>query len=215
MLLEFSTMLNKEKNLDIRHAIKKQIMKNVDNSEKVIFEINEILQKYYTANTSQKTNTNYDIGKLIEQVNDYAINHNDKKILLSQIDTTTYIFDKIKINTLKNMPKQQLLNELIKLSKRIVALAKPSDIDKILDKSNEFPNMLSSCQTENNNAIYCKRQKLIITSADLKKILEIMASDLTNPFKSKWIFSPIFVNNTIEFLKFIKRSNESISIEIL
>jgi hypothetical protein len=106
------------------------------------------------------------------------------------------------------MRKEQLVSELAKLSKRIVTIVPKSILDKI--SINEFPNILISCQDHSN--IYCKKNKLMITSKNLTTLLDIMASDILNPFKAKYIFNPIFTISVINFFKFIKRHNEIIGI---
>lgn len=188
LLIEFIVLLNKEKNIEMRTKIKKQIINNIDDVISLV--------------------DDEDILALTHQINDYIVNHRDKKILLSQIDSTIYAFDRIKLESLKTMGKEQLVAELTKLSKRIVTVVPKSILDKI--SINDFPNIFVSCQDHSN--IYCKKNKLMITSTNLKTLLDIMASDILNPFKAKYIFNPIFTISVINFFKFIKRHNEIIGI---
>ena len=61
---------------------------------------------------------------------------------------------------------------------------------------------------------YCKNKKLMIKKHKLKELVTILASDILNPIKSKYIFSPVFVKNTIDYFKFTIRKNESITVRI-
>ena len=54
----------------------------------------------------------------------------------------------------------------------------------------------------------------MIRKSKLQDILNIMAADILNPIKAKYIFSPIFVKNTIDYFKFIIRKDEHIMISI-
>lgn len=213
LVLEYIALLNKEKNIALRHTLKKEIIKRDDNnSEQIITNIKLALNTYY----EQYVNVdecNQDTSKLISQINNYAINYRNKSYLLQQIDTTTYNFDKLKINTFKEMPKAQLSIELLKLSKQIVTIVKAIDITKALNNIVEFPNMFTSCQNNNVTSVYCKKNKLLITSIDLHNLLEIMVSDILNPFKNKFFFNALFTDNIISYLKFIKRPDEYIEIQ--
>jgi hypothetical protein len=215
LILEYIGLLNKEKNSEIRHLIKKQIIKRTENnSETIITNIKEILQNYYLRYIKYGDLSFLDINKIIEQINEYAINHKDKKKLLEQIDATTYNFDRIKINSFKEMSKPKLIVELTKLSKQIVTIATEVVVSKTLHNVKEFPNMFISCQNNNSDMVYCEKDKLLITRENLTNLLDIMASDILNPFKGKWLFSQLFTDNTITYLKFIRRKNEHIEINV-
>lgn len=218
LILEFTELLNREKNLHLRHLIKKELIKNIDlDSSKTIEEIDKLIQNYYkkyiSLNESLKVLYdiiyNEDISKLTTQINNYVIEHKNKKLLLSYIDSSVYNFDKIKINELRTMKKDILLKELKKISDRVVNIVQEKEIEK---KLQNFPNILISCQDKQIDSIYCKKNKLVITKQKLDELLEIMASDILNPFKQKWLFNVIFTKNIIQMFKFIRRSNEYIEI---
>jgi hypothetical protein len=229
LLLEFTILLNKEKNIDLRHEIKKNIIKVDSDIKSTTMKIANIIEKYYKTNEEKFQNINKlqkssgkllfenekikDINKLLFQINDYITNHNDKKLLLEQIDIYNYEFDKVEINKLKLLSKKELLSKLVKLAKRIVVIVNEAGINKILSNVEEFPNLFSSCQDQD-KPIYCKKSKLVITESNLKIMLNIMAADILNPFKKKWIFNIAFVDNFINMFKFIKRPNEYITLEI-
>ena len=105
---------------------------------------------------------------------------------------------------LKELPHALLIKELESIFSKITIDAEPKF-------DGEFPNMLMSCEI---NHPYCKNRKLLIKKDKLRGILDIMAADILNPIKSKYIFSPIFVKNTIDYFKFIIRKDEHITISI-
>jgi hypothetical protein len=112
------------------------------------------------------------------------------------------------------LSKKQIISELEILSKRIVNVVRETEIKNTLKKGKDFENMLISCQDTTNPTIYCKKKKLIITKDKLNELLEIMASDILNPYKSKWLFNMFFSNNIINYFRFIYRPAEHINITI-
>jgi hypothetical protein len=153
-----------------------------------------------------------DYSKIKKQICEFINTHHNKNTLLNEIDGTFYRFDRELFEKIKKLPKDKLYNELLKLSKKFVVYG---DITKI--KNFDFPNMFVSCQSAGNKkqgAAYCKKNKFIIEKKKLYKMLEIMASDILNPVKEKWLFSNIFTGNNIAFFKFIRRPNELISISV-
>jgi len=208
LLLEYIVFLNKEKNIDLRHQIKKQILKMKSNPDEIINQITDLINSYYKK--YEYTNDS-DIVKITQQINNYKINH-DKNILFEKIDSSVYTFDKIKINSFKIMDRKRLISELHKLSKRIVQIESEKNIIKALANLKEFPNMFISCQDISADVIYCKKNKLVVTQTNLTILLEIMAADILNPVKNKWIFNTVFTDNIINFLKFKQNPNETIEI---
>ncbi|MGL5936429.1 MAG: calcium-binding protein [Cetobacterium sp.] len=244
LLGEYINLFHKEKNTDMRLNIKKQLIKHIDKDlEKSIEGIKEILDLYYkkiksmdndnveitssdnvivTKKTLRQDEYHlYDLNRLLEQINNYVVNHKDIKILMEDIDHYIYNFDKIRFNNIRNMDQKSLYKELLKIAPRIVRITKESEINKILSSYKEFPNMLFTCQdnsTQTNSqniAIYCKKNKLMITEDNLKTLLEIMSHDIINPLKQKWILNASFVDNTLNKFRFIKRPNEIILVKSL
>ena len=75
--------------------------------------------------------------------------------------------------------------------------------------------MYISCQDSRKKVSYCKKNKIIIDAKKFKNILEIITSDIMNPAKEKWIFSSAISDNIISYFRFIRRSNETITIDII
>jgi hypothetical protein len=217
LLLEFTDIFNKEKNITLRHNIKKQILKTVDvSSIETINKISDFISNYFAEYPNEPDHSKEeDIFRIIDQINLFIVKHHDKKILLNQIDLSFYNFDKVKINYLKTLPKELIIKELLKISKRIVIIVPEQGINKLLSYTEEFPNMLVSCQDRQSKGnIYCKQNKLVITAKKLAELIEIMTADILNPFKQKWLFNVIFTDKILTYFKFAKHLDETITIEI-
>jgi hypothetical protein len=200
IVLEFITIFNKDKNNKLRLIIKKILLRNLNNNyDDIIDCIKDCLSDIS------------DFDKIKSQLYDYINVHHSKNLLLKSIDSTNYKFDRESYECIKKLPIDKIYNELLKISKKIVTIG---SIDNIKDFN--FPNMFVSCNNDKKHVQqYCKKNKIIISADRLKSILKILVSDILNPFKEKWLFSPVFTDNIINILKFIKRQDEFITVEVL
>jgi hypothetical protein len=218
LIIEFITLMNQEKNLKLRHKIKKSILttidKDLDGTGKMIHDVVAEYYEKYNEDAKNNYSFNSDMDKLNRQINSYTIKHQDKKILLADIDATTYIFDQIQINELKGLPHNKIVQELMKLSKRIVTIGTETEINTKLIRVEDFGNIFVSC-SDGDGMVYCRRDKLLITKEKLHGLIDIMANDILNPLRSKWLFNSIFSNNIINYLRFVKRPMEVIEIEMV
>lgn len=217
LLLEFTEIFNKEKNVQLRHKIKKQILGTIDASSiDTINKIAEYVDEYFAQYPNEPENSkDEDNTRIIEQINLYIVKHHDKNILLNQIDMSFYNFDKVQINFLKTLSREKIVSELRKVAKRVVDIVSDNNINTLLSYEDEFPNMLVSCQDKKSKGnIYCKQKKLIITQKKLDELLQIMSDDILNPFKQKWIFNVIFTDQIIGYFKFQRHPHEIITIEV-
>jgi hypothetical protein len=196
-LLEFLHYLNKERNHVIRKQIKKIILKDINtNICSVCKQIETLL------------GDDTDIIKIKEYISEYS-NNRDKNKLLDNIDKGFFNFDKILFGKLIKLSYKKIYDELIKLSYKLVIF---KDISNL--KTFHFTNIYYSCTDKSNINSYCSNHKLIINKKQLERVLKIMTSDILNPVKQKWLFSGILDENYINIFKFIKRDNETITIEI-
>lgn len=242
-ILEFVALFGSEKNIKIRTSIKKEILSigisssltvtknsNSNNLTSIFNNINIILDNYYSnlniyaeknKTNLKKTNSknmlvdnylSYDIPKqqdfsnIVELINASLIEFKNKNEIYDAFDMSNYNFDKMAINQFKTQPKELLIAELHKLSKKIVKIGKLK-----LNNKHVFPNILSDCSVP---SPYCSGNKLIIEQSKLNDLIDILADDIKNPLKEKWIFSMIFSDNIVNFMKFIQRPGESITVEI-
>jgi hypothetical protein len=200
ILLEFIHIFNNQKNLTLRKKIKQLLLKNLNNEYDII--IKDI----------SKCITNCDdCNKIKTQIYSFINTHHSKNLLFKSIDESIYFFDREIFECLKKLQKKEIYKELEKISKKFIIIGNINTI-----KDFEFPNMFLSCKNDKNNyQKYCKNNKIIISIDKLNPILELISSDILNPFKEKWLFSPVLTDNIINIFKFIKRPDELITIEIL
>jgi hypothetical protein len=200
IVLEFISIFNGDKNTKMRMNIKKLLLKNLNSN------YDDIIESIKKCLSHPK-----DFDKIKIQIYEFINVHRSKDKLLKSIDLTNYNFDRESYECIKKLPPNQIYNELLKISKKFVTIG---SIDNIKDFN--FPNMFIACNNDKKNSQqYCKKNKIIISDNNLKAILKILSSDILNPFKEKWLFSPIFTDNIINIFKFIKRNNEFITIEVL
>lgn len=198
LMLEFMTLFNKQRNGVLRQKIKKTLLGNLNkNFDDIMSIISELIKDCD------------DYNKIKSQICEFINTHHNKNLLFNEIHNTFYRFDRTLFEQIKKLPKEKLYNELLKLSNKFITYG---DVNKI--KNFEFPNMYISCQSDKSSTGYCKKNKFIIEKTKLKHMLEIMTADILNPLKEKWLFSNIFSGNSISFYKFIRRSDELITIEI-
>ena len=208
ILLEFMTIFNNQKNNTLRKKIKHILLKNFNK------DFDDIM------NTISKLVIDCDdYFKIKTQICEFINKHHSKNLLFNEIDNTFYKFDRETFERIKKLPENKLYDELEKIAHKFITYG---DVSKIKDF--EFPNMFITCQDSTKLASkstnkfqnqHCKNNKLIINKHTLKKLLDIMASDILNPVKEKWIFSSVFSDNIINFFKFIRRPDELISIEVI
>ena len=202
IILEFINVLNKQRNNSIRTQIK-HIINKITVVDLQVPELQKLLMNYPT-----------DLILIRRILNSISFNKNTstnnfmskkpfaKSNALELIDKSVFQFDRKMLDGFKSMKYTQLLKELKIIFENLT-------INKDPNINDDFPNMIMSCESDNP---YCKNKKLMIEKNKLHDILEIMAADILNPFKSKYIFSPIFIKNTVDKFNFIVRDNEYITI---
>ncbi len=197
VLLHLISIFNSQRNTVLRKKIililsKTDFNKNIENVREFLKEVEDP----------------EDSNKLKKIIGRYITHHHDRKQMIFDIDNTYFNFDRISLEKMKHMPVKKVNEELHKLSKSFVK------IGKINRKNFKFPNILVTCNNKN-PASYCDKDKLIIDKEKLDDILDIIAYDIINPSKWKWIFSSIFIDKFVDYFKFIRRKNENITIEFL
>ena len=195
-LLEFISLFSKQKNYVLRKKIASLIIKTNFNTE--LDKLGEILKQIIPDAEDMK--------KISLFISNYLNEHRDKKKLLENIKLTRFNFDITELEKFRSMDKKDLKKELHRLSKKIIIFGTP--------KYTDFENYLMACSTRKDPSGYCKKQKLIISHKEVDKYIDILAEDILNPIKSKWIFSNILIEKIITYFKFIKRPFETIQITL-
>lgn len=199
LLLEFMTIFNKQKNNVIRGKLKKILLGNFNQDFDDLMEMVEVLIPDCD-----------DYCKIKIQICEFINNHHSKNLLFHEIDDSFYKFDRETFECVKKLSYEKLVQSLHKISQKFVTIGSVSNL-----KDFQFPNMFISCQSSNAHKMqYCKKSKFIIEKKKLNELLEIMAADILNPVKEKWIFNSVFTDNVITFFKFRQRINEFITVTI-
>jgi hypothetical protein len=147
-----------------------------------------------------------DVHKFKNIIGRYVTQHRNKKQMIEDISKTYFNFDKVSLEKLRGLPQKDINKQLHKLSIGFIKIGTP--------KITKFPNMFVACNKYDKMS-YCAGDKLIIEKAKLDVILDIIASDMANPAKWKWLFNSVFVERIVEYFRFIKRKNETITIEFV
>jgi hypothetical protein len=199
LLLHYINIFSKERNIKLRNLIIKTLITNDKNNDK----INKIIESI----TDIEDNL-----KLKNIVVSYISKNYSKAELIQNINDTKFNFDMLELESIKKMSHKEVFNKLKKISSQFV---KFGDIEKV--KNFIFPDILSACNDSSKENkfenSYCESAKFIIKESKLNELLLIMASDILNPDKWKWIFNSVFIEKNINYFKFIRRPNESIFIE--
>lgn len=145
-----------------------------------------------------------DVRKIKDIISRYASQHHDKKKMFDDIADAYFNFDKISLEQLKNKSKKEISKELYKIASSFVRLGKP--------KITKFPNIFATCG-KGASPEYCAGSKLVIERDRLEEIIDILAGEMTDPQRWKWLFNSVFATKTVDFFRFIRRKNETITIE--
>jgi hypothetical protein len=200
-VLEFISYFDKDRNASIRRQLSSLI--NKTNFRNINFDdFDNQLEKFVIQSD--------DLIILKSQVNNFYNTHFNKKQLLSEISDTFYHFDRVSLINLQNIAKltdtqnvkDKLIKEITKISKKIVKIGIP-------DYKKELKNIFIPCKFGADGS-YCRSNKLVISAKKLKEIIELLADDMVNPIKQKYIWSAIFIGNIINYFEFNKKENEEI-----
>lgn len=200
IILQFISIFNRQQNKPMRKKLlntlaKTNFNKDMANIRTFITDLDDVEDKQKVKNI---------ISRFINE-------HHNKRRLVTDINSSFFNFDKVKLEKLKLMEYKLVVKELQKMAKAFVK------IGKINFKTFEFPNILVPCGqvTKKDNADYCSGNKFIMSREQLNNILDIIAYDITNPSKWKSIFNAAFIEKSVDFFKFIRRGPETIKVSFL
>ncbi len=147
-----------------------------------------------------------DIHKLKNIISRYVSVHQDKKQMLLDIKNVYFNFDRVALEKLRNKDITTVKAELYKIANNFVKITKV--------KITKFNNTFIACNNDDYMP-YCSKSKLLIEKRKLDDIVEIIAHDIMNESKWKWLFNNSFVDRNVSFFRFIRRKNEVITVEFL
>ncbi len=128
----------------------------------------------------------------------------DKTTLIDQINNTVYDFDRVTMNKLKKLPIEEMKKELKKISESF-------SVQKDFDSTDvKFPNIYMPCSVDSQTG-YCDKSKLIINKP-VDELIDILANDLMDDLKSKYLLNAVFIDTVVDYLKFTRYNSEIITI---
>jgi translation elongation factor EF-G len=142
-----------------------------------------------------------------EQLSSFYFKHFNKKKFIEDIDRTTYEFDNVTINKLKKLSKAEIIAEINAIVGNFAIYDKSIDTSKIT-----INNIYLPCGIENNS--YCNKKKLVVNQ-NMNEMIEILATDILDPIKEKYLVSGLFSDNIINYFNFEFHSFEQITISRL
>lgn len=129
-----------------------------------------------------------------------------RAVLHQIIDSEVYEFDNTTLTTLKSMKDDVLKNTLTDIAQKFVV-----EVDK-LPEVIDFPNVFGSCTSlrpDGRMAGYCHKHKLMI-NVPLANMIDILAADLRNPIKSKYLLNGTWLETTLDWFDFQRKDDERV-----
>lgn len=223
LILEFIEIMNKKRNTPLRNKIVSYVntfSKNKPDFDKLQDLLTDypddlaIIRKIILDNLMMPPA--YGLLTKSSSADDILVDYNkisvkpvlSKKDILDVICNSTFVFDAIFMTKFQKMSHKELVKELKHMFSSRTINKEPIFV-KRAGTGDEFPNMLASCS---DNHPYCEKNKFMIKNDKLNELIDILASDILNPAKIKYMFSPAFTKNTMDFFKFRQRPNETIYI---
>lgn len=191
-VLEFVKYLSHKRNEKIRTKLKKLIATADFNKNFIGFK-NEM---------SKMISSDEDQTKLIYQINQAISSNKDKSEILTEIDSSVYNFDNHLLETMKELELPQVQKMLKSMSSQFVEIKSKRNIESI-------NNIITSCKAE-----HCKNHKLYMNKQELDVYTEILAAEVVNPLKNKWVFSDIYLAKNIDPNLYIYNPSETITISL-
>ena len=196
-VIEFIGYLDKERNTALRKLVIDEIT-STDFSK----DISGFIKKL----RSQFKDYPADYGLIQSQIMTFYYTYFDKKVLIDNITNTIYDFDHITMNKLKLMSHDEIKSELKVITSNFI-------IEQKLDTvSIQFPNIYLPCSDMSTNPGYCDSKHRLILDGVLDDFIDIMAADIKNDLKSRYLLSGIFADTTLSYLQFIQVPTEIITI---
>jgi hypothetical protein len=130
----------------------------------------------------------------------------DYELLKTNNLSQHFSFDYVTLHKLHKLDKKDIIKQLKDIVKEFVVIGKIN--------YDEFPNVYLSCNVKSDQ-MYCKGKKLIIDD-NLDQLIDLLASDISNPIKFSYMLKSITLNeNIIEYFHFKQYPDELLTINII
>ena len=126
----------------------------------------------------------------------------DKKKMKDFIQNSIFKFDNSYVYKLKQMSISDLKNEISNILKDKIKSGFP--------KYYKFYNTYNTCNKMDTETSYCDGNKLLLPPGKKELYIDQLSKDIKNPLKSEIILNPIFIQYSVNLLRFVKRPNETI-----
>jgi len=147
-----------------------------------------------------------------------SLSHEDSTIFRSLVDNAfVAVFDHAKFEAAMDAAVFDFDMTTIKrlralaLSDRTEAIASIADnfaVESAGEIEGEFPNIYIPCSAAAKNTTdYCDRQQLRLFNTTITEMSSLLAADLSNELKVKYMFSGLFTSNAVEFFDFERRDH--------
>ena len=202
LIITFINHINLQRNKKIRT----DIINDIKNIKKNTSNLHVILEQY----PDDLKRISYILSKFNSEKEPNNIHINLSTLVFTEnsiielIDKSIFDFDRLYLLEMKKMEYSDLLNALTNIFDLITVDAEP-------EHDTEFPNIMLHCSSD---LPYCEGDKLMIKKNKLLPLLKIMAADILNPQKSKYIFNPIFTKNIIDAFRLTNRTDEIVTITL-
>ena len=185
-LYQYINLFNTKHNTTVR----KKLIKLIEDTDfsKSIDDLKKFINKF----------DEYDLSKIRKCIHKFNL-HNNKKLLIEEIEANYYNFDRELLNQFFTYTKEQAKAKLTDLAKNIIVFKKlpeKMDIKMFMPCNNYF------------KPEYCTGNLLIMDKSSFEEIIDKISEIIIDKNKS-YIFNGFFIND--DYLKFIKRKNETIS----
>lgn len=197
-IYEFVTHLALERNTAIRERVAEMIEST--NFRKQLGEFNEALSHLLADYRA-------DFSIIQSHISTFFSTHFNKKILADSVAAGVYDFDKMTINRLRQLSREEVISEL-----KVICAAFVVDVAKI-PHIPVFPNVyLSSCSEGGRE--YCSKDgKLIVTG--LNDMIGVLAGDILHDIRVRNLTDPSFEGAVVDFMKMQRRDNENIYVQLM
>jgi hypothetical protein len=187
--IEFMNYSNKERNNDKRNKIKKLITTFNKDPSRFSENMSKILPDHPD-----------DIIKINRKMTEF---YPFISKMIKHMDTQFYEFDKKTLYKFMILEKSELINNLSSVMSGLIKIGEP--------KLEGTPaNIFFPCETQEGHKSYCDGKKLIMSKRKFGELVEILAGDILNPLKGKYL--GFFTENIVDFYQFVNYPNEQIFI---
>ena len=195
-VVEFVNYLNNERNTGIRDRLQTLVKDTNFRRDVSAFrrELRDLLKDYPA-----------DFANVRDQMIAFYRSNFDKPHLLAHIESTAYDFDRVTLNKLKGLPRDELKKELADIATRF-SVQRDFDTTSIT-----FPNIYMPCGEMNEDTGYCDNAKLIVNRS-IDEFVDILASDLTDNLKSRYLLNSVWTDTVVDYTRFSQLPSEVVTI---